>query len=623
MVPVDEMLQLGVRQIAFWWITLTGLGATVWVFWSDQHRRQWADRDLAWLLWHWVTGGPLEPRRTFPELDDDRPTAARWGERAGRAAARTVGTVATASAVYVGAGAPRGTDFGTVAAAGGIGTVGLTAVTWLIVWAAVRAAHYLQWVRPLHDAVHKPAGWDEDKRPGSYITVPRNRTEGGDGIVVGVAPNFDLRDQRKTAVEGIIRGKLDLPAEDVTTNWVTAGRHYYVQVRPRAKMPESAMFSDPEIRRLVEQAKESAPIIGITRGNEPVQVDLDTESPHVLLSAGTGGGKSSTIRTIAAQLMRNGAKVTVLDIKRHSHQWLRPLPGVTYARDLGEIHRVLVELGQEGHRRNVLFDDVDIDEEGPRFQRHVILCEELNATTSVLREWWKNHRTSDDPPTSPAVRSLGQILFMGRAVRIHVLAIAQMATAKDMGGTEMRENFATRILARHTKNAWNMLVPECPYQPGIRHPGRIFVCIGGQATETQGVFMSQHEARAFVAERRGLAEIDVAGVASREHPGALGGQAATVAARGHDRKVEGLTIRELSADGVGAVMLRYDALRQASLRDPEFPRPIGRRGVGRLYDPAEIQRWELNRPSGGRGTTPGGEGNEVDEVDRMEQRIGG
>src|SRR3546814_9023442 len=72
--------------------------------------------------------------------------------------------------------------------------------------------------------------------------------------------------------------------------------------------------------------------------------------PAQIRQVGTGGGKSSTIRTIAAQLMRNGAKVTVLDIKRHSHQWLRPLPGVTYARDLGEIHRVLVAPGRsEGH----------------------------------------------------------------------------------------------------------------------------------------------------------------------------------------------------------------------------------------------------------------------------------
>lgn len=39
---------------------------------------------------------------------------------------------------------------------------------------------------------------------------------------------------------------------------------------------------------------------------------------------------------------------------------------------------------------------------------------------------------------------------MGRQVRLHVLLVAQSATARAIGSPEMRENFATRILVRYT-----------------------------------------------------------------------------------------------------------------------------------------------------------------------------
>jgi DNA helicase HerA-like ATPase len=106
------------------------------------------------------------------------------------------------------------------------------------------------------------------------------------------------------------------------------GQALVPQLRPRQRPPDTVRFADPDVRAAVEKAKPSAPLIGLTCGNRPVAVDLDRESPHVLLSAGTGGGKSSTIRALAAQLMHHGATTWVLDAKRHSHAWLRDVPGV-------------------------------------------------------------------------------------------------------------------------------------------------------------------------------------------------------------------------------------------------------------------------------------------------------
>jgi len=651
--PASSFLELGPWRLIHWWLAGVSVAAGGWVLFAGQHRRHWADHELAWWLFHWFAGGRLEPGQSFPS---GMPRATVIARRAALGAARTAVPVAAVIIEYRRSGAPHGTGTGTVLIVAAAGTAALAAATLVIVHAACRVAHYFQWVRPLHRAVHKPAGWDESKRPWTYLTVPRNRAEGAGGplrnllarvgplrqrgigrggVVVTMAPNFDYSDNHKKTVVNVVVGKLALgtPAAadepgrgDVTVTWVPDGGHGYVQFRPRAQMPERAMFSEPDVRRLLEESRPSKPVIGLTRDRKPVAVDLDTESPHVLLSAGTGGGKSSTIRTIAAQLMFHGADVTVIDVKRHSHGWAR-LPGVMYARDISEIHRVLIQLGRLGHDRNRAWDDVDIDETGPMFTRKVIICEELNATMSVLRQWWKDNRDPGEPVTSPAVTALGQILFMGRAVRIHVLAIAQMATAKDMGGPEMRENYAVRILARYTANAAKMLVPECNLPASTRHPGRAQVCIGGVATETQVIYMTEREARGWVEAKRFPLGLTVAGVASREDPALLGKQPATVAAAPSPElsTPDGLapvSLLEASSDkGRGIVLLKHDALRQAALRDPEFPAPVGHRGQARLYGPTSLQRWEVNRP-GGRATQPpettDNGRNEVDEVDRME-----
>ena len=584
---MNWLLELGPWQAAAWWAIYTMAAAYGWLHLADQHRPQTGDRLFAWWLWHWFTGGPLVTHRSFPEMDDDRSAVARVGHRALVGVGRTVIVVVAAAIVYVAAGGQ-----GSVIVAGPLVAAATTAWTLAVVIVAVGMAHYRQWIRPTHRAVHPLAMWDESHPWWSYLTIHRALIEGSKGILVFVSPKFDWASKHVEAIDTAVRSKL--PVGDAVMTRVSEGRHGHLRWRPRDPMPGQAMFRDPIIRRLLTDATESAPLIGVTRGHTPVAVDLDSESPHVLLSASTGGGKSSVMRTITAQLMRNGADVTVFDIKRSSQRWLRPLPGARYVRDIGEMHRVLCELGAEGHARNKAWDDVDIDEQGPVFHRHVILLEEMNATMAVLKQWWKNHKDPGDPPESPAVRSLAQILFMGRHVRMHVLAIAQMATVKDLGGTEQRENYATRILARHTQNAWKMLVPECEFKPATRHPGRMWVCIGGVATETQGVFMTEHEARGFVSEVRGLVdpnERGVALVASRDTPVHLGEQPATVAM---------VTLKQASLDGADPVVdLRYDALRKSIERDRETgeaPLPIGKRGKADLYSPAALRAYVNNRP---------------------------
>lgn len=587
-----RLLELGPCQVAIWWALATAGPAAGWVLFANQHRRQLGDRRFAWWLWHWYTGGPLATTRA------DGPGALR---RAGLAVARTAVTVAGAAAVFVAAG---GLDTGIpLAVAGPAVAAGVTAWTWGVVHVAVDRAHYMQWVRPVARAVHKLAQWDEDQPARSWLTIPRELADGGEGVFLYVSPSFAWKDTDCQAIEHAVVSKLDLG--DVNIKRTPRGKHGYIRFWPKAPIPNVVRFSDPDIRDLVEQAKPSAPLFGIGRGGVPIFVDIDSDSPHLLLSTGTGGGKSWTLHMLAAQLMAHGALTAVLDHKRHSHRWIRHLEGdgtLYYAREMEEIHTTLVRLGEEAERRNRLWDEVDIDDRGaPEYPRLVVICEELNATMHQLKAYWRTIRPRGDTDLSgPAVGALRNILYMGRAVKVHIFAVAQMAIANDLGGPAARENFRVRMFVKSwSKNNWDML-SAAEYRAPTGRGGRGFVVVGDQATECQFVKMTPHEARGLVMEHRDLRVRAAAGVAGPAESFSLGDEPRHVAVPRHvEQGSELVTLWKASRDkGDGIVPMTYVALGKARDRAKErkrwFPEPVGDPSRP-LYDTRDLRRWYEQR----------------------------
>ncbi|MGW1976660.1 pRL2-11 [Streptomyces sp. NPDC001889] len=512
-----------------------------------------------------------------------------------------------------------------------------------------------EWIEPLHLALLDPLGVPHGTRPRSYLHIPKAFSDDDAEIRIDLPVNLQFNEQK---VAEMVVKKLAL--QGVSFSWKYDGRSPYVLVKKVHRPPSKVVFSDPKVKDLVRKVPESAPLIGLERGKKIVSVDLDAESPHVLVSAGTGGGKSVILRTIAAQLIHHGARAYILDFKRVSHMWARGVRNVTYCRDIADIHEALIGLGAEGQRRihkaEKLGEDADPSEVGPRM---VILLEEINATMKQLTRYWEQTKEKGDPKISPAVDALAEILFMGRAVRIHVLLVAQSATARALGGPEMRENFATRILARYTQNAWKMLVPEVqPAPKSTRHIGRAQVVLGGQAHETQVMFMSDAEAREWAmagagkpavkepaaaprapaesgaaanrpqeqaaGPRMSLEKPETAGTAEDELPrlpalppttpaavptpapvsaapeppapvAAPAAEPSSPAEQGPDDAGTGLvTLRQAQEDHFPHLTLA--ALRKARTDDPDFPNNRDKRGTQMLYRVEDLQAWARNRP---------------------------
>ncbi|WP_086796485.1 pRL2-11 [Streptomyces caniscabiei] len=520
---------------------------------------------------------------------------------------------------------------------GGIGAASAVAAGSLAYGLLTRERRELmrEWVVPLHQALAQPLAIAEQTDPRRYLHVPKNFSD--DDAQIRVDLPVSLRFSRDLVAD-LITQKLAL--EGVTFSWHPAGRKPYLLVKKTRRPPKKAAFKDAKVRELVAKAPESAPVIGIGTGSQVVSVDLDAESPHILVNASTGGGKSVTLRCITCQMLHHGAQAYVLDYKRISHLWARGIPAVTYCADLADIHDALIELGMEGRRRVRVADelgiDADLDAIGPRL---LILLEEVNATMKQLARYWERTRESGDPKVSPAIDALNEILYMGRQVRMHVLLVAQSATARALGGPEVREQFATRILARYSMNAWRMLAPEVhPAPKSTKHHGRAQVVIGGSARETQVLFFTETEAREWATTGKTAADAKPAALPTQPGPVQLQKPPADSPVDAWNTTVAPAALdpdpapaapdpgdgapsvpatspaNPAPADDDQAVGLReaherhlpditVAALRYARANDRTFPKPVGKRGAELLYRVGDLKRWARNRPRAAFGTT--------------------
>ncbi|MFF2236272.1 hypothetical protein [Streptomyces anulatus] len=243
-------------------------------------------------------------------------------------------------------------------------------------------------------------------------------------------------------------------------------------------------FADPDLREQIEAMPEGTALIGISTTGKAIAVELDSESPHVLVCTASGGGSTTMLRSLTAQFLHQGAHALVLDTKRISHLWAKALPTVTHRGNIAGIHDALVHLAAELERR------LDLDGDLDTVPRLIVAIYEANATLRRLARYWETFRQKDDPKTSPAIAALEEALWVERAARVHVIFDGRPQATVLKGAPS--ELFATVILARFTADTWKVLAPDIGPAPKQRHPqqGRFHVIRHGEVDETQAIRMT-------------------------------------------------------------------------------------------------------------------------------------
>jgi len=393
------------------------------------------------------------------------------------------------------------------------------------------------------------------RRPGEQL---------GPRIELNVDAPYLTKEQRQL-VSSIITSKI--PVADLVESWQQVGPRVRACWTVRKRPPADVGLA--EVLAYVDRLEEWEFYVGQGAGGHPVILSLRDDSPHIAVSAGSGAGKSVLAQLLAVQVLRRGGRVIILD-RKGSHRWALGLPGVDYCTKPAQMHEALIREAAEADRLNdlALYEDDGWDP-GPRT---LVICEELNATIGQLTNYWVEIREKSDPKKSPAVTALAELLFMGRAVKKNVLAIAQMLTARAIGGPEARENFGVRCLARYTSNAWKMLVPEAAMPRASRTLGRWQIVIGGTATEVQVAYLTTVQARSLAT---GLDDPD--GALSSNVPG----------------DGDMMTLRD--ATDAGVLPWTYEATKkrlQRRVGTPPVPR--GKRGTADLYARADLVEWAVS-----------------------------
>jgi hypothetical protein len=385
----------------------------------------------------------------------------------------------------------------------------VVAILAMVGGAALGAIHlHRQWatrqhrrsvVRPLHLALHPQLDGIGENDPLTYLHVPADYAEPAGGpVIIDLPERFDGLDGRRQAIEAIVTAKLALP--DIEYVWKLTGQDHHVVARPVHRPPASVLFTDRAVRQVIEAADEPAPVLGLGRSHHPVSIDLDTATPHVGISAGTGAGKSVLLRAMVAHLLHCGAVATVVDPKRFSLRAFADLPGVDYLKDIEDIHAGLIAVAGEAGRRNRLADERG-GEALADLRRHVLVIDEQNTLMAALKAYWARERPRGGARTSPAIDALSAVLFLGREVRVNAIVSSQALTVGALGGgaagSAVREQFGARILGRASRQAWGFLAPGIAPPAQSRHAGRMHLVIGDQVSEVQVTWMTEDEARAY------------------------------------------------------------------------------------------------------------------------------
>jgi hypothetical protein len=467
------------------------------------------------------------------------------------------------------------------------------------------------WLLPLHLAAHELAGWPRAHRAASWI---KDLELDAVGAVLAATlelpqgwPADDKDKQRLVAIAGT---KLGIEAAE--PSWRLAGPAPLLTLRHSPPPPGHIKLVD--VLDEMRKCKPDELLIGIGKNDEMHRASLGTDSPHIMLSMGTGAGKSNLAGFLLLQRLIRGDIGLILDAKRRmSYPWLLKdmdenivqLPNIAYAWTTAQLHRSMAWLDTELERRgDVAFTGMDT-----RGKVHAnvgarlfTIAEELNYAVPKLKAYWQENRQDGDPAKSPAFTGLGSTAFAGRAVFSHLVLVGQMLTAEATGSRDssVKENCGIKMLSRYGPKGWRVVAEDVPMPPPSDVTGRVQLVTSGSAREVQVPELDPELARQMVLD--GIISplpygmpcgparpVTVSGAPELEsRPGPAPVTVSVSPPQGP------VGLKEAAASGELHPGTTLGALRMARFRG-ELPESVGQRGAEYLYELAELVLWDAGR----------------------------
>jgi hypothetical protein len=345
-----------------------------------------------------------------------------------------------------------------------------------------------------------------------WVQIPKDYREPGRPVVIQLPASFTGADEgTKSRLTRTVAARLGMRDPDVS--WQLEGDSPRVLLTTPVTPPKMVRWADVE--RYYLESQEYRPFLGLAGADVALYAEMIADSPHLALSAASGAGKSEMVKTIIMQALRWGWGVVILDWKEVSHEWAEGLPGVLILRDVEDIHDGLVTLSNDLDTRKRSYR---LDKTLTGRAKVLVVYEEMNATSQLLVSYWAALRSTEPDPEvrrsmpvrSPAVAAQNALVFGGRQFGIHCLFMAQKFSNRvTQGNTDVRENFAIKLLARYSTSTVKMLAPDIkPFPRKPANLGAWVAVMGNDAVVFQAPLITDEEAR----------EYSMGGVENPSHP---------------------------------------------------------------------------------------------------------
>lgn len=487
--------------------------------------------------------------------------------------------------------------------------LGLLVVGFVVVHRYRKFSHREGVVVPVGQVVAEWLGYDRHVDPLNLVKVPLGyRTNPDKPIEISLPKHYAETERRQLQLASHVAGRAGIKSHDYEV--LLEGEAPRMLVRAQLVPPDEVLLSDETAAELVRGNDDDSKLfIGLGVHDRPVWIDWNQDAPHLAPSIGSGGGKSTLVRSLAAQTVYKGGRAVIFDGGKdgESHEdWTRDeglqlLNGVEFYSSIEAEHDALVAWEAERQRRA----QAVLARTGEKFQRTLLVLEERNVTMPKLAAYWAGIRCREDgdPVKSPAIQAIANLVAAGRSVKMNVVAVAQRFDAAAIGGGSVRSNFGLRLMSRFDEQARKMLIPEIkPAPKSSNRVGRAVLCVAGEATDVQVLYMETHEAVDMC--RNPMApQASSRIIAPRPKSPALAASLGDLPVLGQSQvpsaepvpvpvaKPPERLMKLSEAVAQGVVGMNIEALRKAAQR-PGFPAPWDEGKAGaKLYDPRALAAW--------------------------------
>lgn len=362
------------------------------------------------------------------------------------------------------------------------------------------------------DRIYGPALWatvrlvlgqPDEEYLENWMSIPADVRADGAQVRLALPVEFAGTEPQQAELDHLVNTRL--PGEWVSRWHMMGGQHYALwthKPKPKAKKtpPDSVAFSDPRIQEAIRSAPLGHIVLGIDEDDRVVTRRLDGETAHWVASIGSGGGKSTLLQFIIAQLVVQFATVVGLDPKEISIKCFVDVPGIYIyndPRNVQDMRRAVSWVKAELDARNYVAARKEVT-----FPKIVLVAEEANEFASLSKAYHDDTKEKGELASDPVWKDVASFMRLGRQNQGNMIAVFQELRDDILGGRGVKGLFRLFLMGSFFADGWKRVmgpgsVPECEFKGG-----RLLLVNGSERIWLQVPYATEDEYRRFALDER-------------------------------------------------------------------------------------------------------------------------